>query len=425
MTTENKNHAPMLKQSAKKIIKDNDRGGYTVPTHGLYPYQWNWDSVLAAWGFASFDVDRAWVELESLLGGQWDNGMVPHIIFHQPDDSYFPGPAVWGTHRTPATTGITQPPIAATFARKIYAQEPSSGSSRLKALYQPLMRWHRWFMTYRLEESAIVITHPWESGRDNAIDWDVPARKVDVSNVGEYTRRDTSHVDSDMRPKKADYDRYMALVYLGRSTGWDEEKIRELSPFRVADPGMTFILLRACRDLLWIGQELGGVSEADLAEIETWISTLELGAKRLWNPAINAYDSLDVHSGEFAGSLSNASYLCWYAGIESDLMMDHLKRVSKQVPYPVPSLDPQHPEFDPLRYWRGPVWPFFNALIGIGLEDMGHSAQADQIKEATALLIKENGFFEYCQPLTGQGAGGDNFTWTAAIWLSWIDRGLS
>ena len=26
---------------AHSILKDNDLGGYTIPTKGLYPYQWN------------------------------------------------------------------------------------------------------------------------------------------------------------------------------------------------------------------------------------------------------------------------------------------------------------------------------------------------------------------------------------------------
>ena len=33
---------------------------------------------------------------ETLFSGQWDNGMVPHILFHKVDPSYFPGPDVWG-----------------------------------------------------------------------------------------------------------------------------------------------------------------------------------------------------------------------------------------------------------------------------------------------------------------------------------------
>jgi len=68
--------------------------------------------------------------------------------------------------------------------------------------------------------------------------------------VYEYTRRDTSHVDSSMRPTKYDYDRYIWLVQKGRRLQWNEEDMRQHSSFRVADPSMTFTLLRAQRDHL-------------------------------------------------------------------------------------------------------------------------------------------------------------------------------
>ena len=80
---------------ARKILLINDKGNYTIPTDGLYPFQWNWDSAFAAYGFAQFDIPRAWKELETLFSAQWINGMVPHIIYHQVDDSYFPGPNIW------------------------------------------------------------------------------------------------------------------------------------------------------------------------------------------------------------------------------------------------------------------------------------------------------------------------------------------
>ena len=57
-----------LDAQARDILRRNDRGGYTVPTAGLYPYQWNWDSVFAAWGFATFDLPRAWQEIETSKG---------------------------------------------------------------------------------------------------------------------------------------------------------------------------------------------------------------------------------------------------------------------------------------------------------------------------------------------------------------------
>jgi hypothetical protein len=33
-----------LRDRAVEILRENDRGDYTVPTKGLYPFQWNWDS---------------------------------------------------------------------------------------------------------------------------------------------------------------------------------------------------------------------------------------------------------------------------------------------------------------------------------------------------------------------------------------------
>jgi hypothetical protein len=90
-----------------------------VPTDGLYPFQWCWDSGFAAMGYACFDQARAWRELERLLDGQWPDGTVPHIVFHRDDPRYFPGPEIWRTGRTPPTSGITQPPILAVCARRL------------------------------------------------------------------------------------------------------------------------------------------------------------------------------------------------------------------------------------------------------------------------------------------------------------------
>ena len=102
-----------LDAQARAILTGNDRGGYTVPTEGLYPYQWNWDSAFAAWGFSTFDVDRAWVELETLFKAQWPSGMVPHIVFWKVDPGYFPGPDVWQGGTDPASSGIST--MASTF----------------------------------------------------------------------------------------------------------------------------------------------------------------------------------------------------------------------------------------------------------------------------------------------------------------------
>jgi len=161
-----------LDERARAILIGNDRGGYTVPTAGLYPYQWNWDSAFAAFGFAQFDIDRAWQEFDWLFRGQWDNGMVPHILFHKTDPGYFPGPDVWGANGPIPSSGISQPPVAATFVRKVFERDPERGRPHAERLLPKLLAWHRWFMEWRLDRGAVCVTHPWEAGRDNAPDWD-------------------------------------------------------------------------------------------------------------------------------------------------------------------------------------------------------------------------------------------------------------
>ncbi len=411
-----------LNVQAEQVMRLNDKGGYTVPTEGLYPYQWNWDSAFAAMGFAQFDVARGWKELETLFSGQWENGMVPHILFHTEDDRYFPGPDVWqGTGPIPSS-GITQPPVAATMARIIYELDPEAGREHMEGLFDAMVRWHDWFMKWRLDNQAVCTTHPWETGRDNAPDWDGAMAQIDPVDVGSYTRRDLSHVDSAMRPKPYDYDRYIWILKRGRSYGWDDAAMLENTRFRVADPTMTFTLLRAQRDLAVLGQALG----RDVSGIEAQIKVLEAGAETLWNPAIKGYDSRDVLTGEWAGSLSNASFLAWYAGIDNAELLESYRRVMSLVEYGVPSFDPADEKFDAKRYWRGPTWGMMNMLIGTGLDEMGH-AEGQALRELTAELIQTHGFSEYFDPTDGSPAGGKTFTWTAAIWLGWAspDRSAS
>lgn len=413
------NQQHTLRQRAQAILRQNDRGTYTVPTEGLYPFQWNWDSAFAAWGFSTFDLPRAWQELHTLMAAQWDNGMVPHIIFHQRDDGYFPGPDVWRCQTTPETSGVTQPPVAATMARACWAKNPELGKAHLARLYPQLKRWHAWFMRERCESGAVAIMHPWESGRDNAPDWDAAMAGIDTSPVGDYQRRDTQHVNADMRPTKEDYDRYLAIVYHARDSGWRDAEIRAHGPFRVADPGMSFILLRAQRDLCAIGEILG----EDVSDIRAWIAQLEDGVNSLWNAQLGAFDARDLRTGEFAGSVSSASFLCWYAGVDALDMLKTWDQVWAACEFGVPSYTPGGEAFDPMRYWRGPVWVVVNALIGLGLSDCGHTQQAEQLKTASRQLIERAGFHEYFHPLDGSAAGGRDFTWTASVWLAWLAEG--
>ena len=414
-----------LDRRAREILESNDRGGYTVPNGRVYPFQWNWDSAFVALGFASFDQERAWREIETLFEAQWQDGFLPHIVFWRDDAGYFPGPAVWATGRKPPTSGITQPPVAASVIRSLWlrANDKDAFRPRLEALFPKLLAWHRWFVRVRdpLGKGLVLAVHPWETGRDNSPEWDAPSRVIDTSQVGEYQRRDTTHLDQSVRPTKLEYDRYLALVQFGRGTGWDQQRIAQENPFRVADVGMTMILLRANRDLLALAEELGRKQEAD--ELRGFIARAEAGVDYLWDQQRESYCSRDVITGQSSGFVTSASFLCFYAGVRDQdrdrKMLAQLERIAAAAKYLVPSLDPQDPGFDSIRYWRGPVWAVVNYLIATGLADAGHARWAHRVRRDTRALIEGAGFFESYCPMTGRGTGGGDFSWTAAMWLHW------
>ncbi len=420
-----------LDKAARSILIENDQGGYTIPTKGLYPYQWNWDSVFVALGFATFDQDRAWREIEMLFEGQWRDGMVPHILFRKDDPSYFPGPSVWGTDGGPIpSSGHSQPPVAATVIRDLVAAD-SSGQAleRARRLFPKLMLWHHWYLAYRdpKDLGVIAVIHPWESGRDNLPDWDDALRAVEVRDIAPYERKDTSHVDPAMRPHKEDYDRYLSIVAAGRKVGWDPDEVARTSPFFVADPGITFIFLRANRDLLKLAELLGLVAEA--AEIRCWISKMEQGAQLLWNDTLNAHVAYDERAEKQTDGLSSTSFMALYAGLTDDSVLKplqgHFDRIAGKVRYLMPSYDPDHPSYEHLRYWRGPVWAMINYMIARGFAEAGDAARAERLRADTAALIGTSGFAEYFSPEDGTGAGGGSFSWTAAIWLTWASPTLA
>ena len=116
-----------LVEEAKRVLIGNfQKKGFTIPSKNLYPFQWKWDSGFIAIGLAHFDIEKAKKEIDSLLNAQWENGFIPHIVFHTKNDSYFPGADFHKSSLNPKspkhieTSGITQPPVLGFVLEKLY-----------------------------------------------------------------------------------------------------------------------------------------------------------------------------------------------------------------------------------------------------------------------------------------------------------------
>lgn len=417
-----------LDARAREILNKNDRGGYTVPTARLYPYQWNWDSAFVALGFATFDRARAWQELELLLEGQWGNGMIPHILFRRDDPDYFPGPSVWQTNGGAMPSGgISQPPVLASIVWELVQTGGAEDLARAGAMFDDILRWHRWYHRDRTPDGCPVVctVHPWETGRDNCPDWNIGMDTMEVApDLMAYQRMDTVHANAAQRPSKTQYDKYVTIIQFGRSVGWDQKRLTNEGPFLMADPGIHFILLRADRDLADLARACG--REEALAEVEGFITKGVASSDYFWNPEVGAYCARDVRSGVFSDGVSNASVLAFYAGVGSEAQhqstLAHMERIAAKVDFMMPSWDPDADTFEPQRYWCGPVWPQMNTIIAKGLAEQGHVDMATRVRRDLARVIEASGFFECFNPVTGEGCIGPNFSWTAALWLAWASN---
>lgn len=411
-----------LADEAIAVLRENDRGTYNVPTKGLYPFQWNWDSCFTALGQSHFDVDRAWTEIETLFAHQWDDGMVPHMVFHEPAPTYFPGSDVWGTGRAVPTSGITQLPIGGYAIAELWRRSAGRYDDRASALVEKADRWHDWFYRTRdpKAEGMVAVIHPWES-RDNTIDWDVAFERVPTEGVMAYERNDLKHADPATRPTKQQYDRYLWLVQHFRGLGWDSARTHDASPFQVVDPGFNAILIRSCLDVAELAEHLGlgEIARRNRSRAERALPALE----RLWSDAHGQYLPLDRIGSALVESPSIGGLIPVFApipGARVRTIVATLASIGEEVRYLVPSHDPRDPRFDLRRYWRGPVWHVCNYLIADGLRAAGEMGMFNRIVADSIALIEKSGFAEYYDPRDGTPLGGGRFSWTAAMGLEFI-----
>ncbi|MFJ8019995.1 MGH1-like glycoside hydrolase domain-containing protein [Streptomyces sp. NPDC096311] len=304
--------AGSLHLRAARVLEGNWTGTSTVPSHGLYPHQWSWDSAFVAIGLRHLSPLRAQTELETLLGAQWGDGRIPHIVFNPsvPLDAYFPSPDFWrsstagraaGAPRTVQTSGIVQPPVHALAAWLVHQADPGLSRSRsfLSRMYPRLAAWHRYLLHRRdLGGGGLAsVVHPWEQGMDNSPCWDAPLSRVTPAAPRSFRRADLDHGSAEDRPTDLDYGRYVRLATDYRDGGYADGA----GEFAVEDPAFNALLIASEHALAAIAQELGAAGTARHARAERLTAAL---VERLWDPTEGMFFCRDVYGEDGGGGES-------------------------------------------------------------------------------------------------------------------------
>jgi hypothetical protein len=430
-----------LSALAQSVLDGNDRGTFTIPAEGHYDHQVLWDSCFVAIGRRHLDAARAQAEVLRLFEGQWQNGMLPHILFSTSSGArYWWDRRIWSSSKSSlaprvlATSGISQPPVVAEAVVRV--GEKLAGAERdawYQALYPRLLAYHEWLYRERdPDKSGLVVqVHPWETGLDTLPSNIVVLRSQPLIRLLGLLR--TTQLDRLVNVfgtgrgsvASAEHSRNteaIAFYVLLRRLRRDHYAISEVlaNPgFAIQDLTYNCILVRANQLLVEIAETIG---EAIPGELQTSMLQSRENLETLWDRDAGEYYSRDRTSAALVRESSVATLMPLYSGAISPERAAVLEKVMEDAylattRYPLPSVPPSSSWFEPKRYWQGPTWLNMNWFVIDGLKRYGFNDQAEALTNVTIELTRRSGFREYFDPLTGEGAGVDRFSWSAALTL--------
>ncbi|MBI2315071.1 hypothetical protein HYU93_03390 [Candidatus Daviesbacteria bacterium] len=391
-----------LDLACKQLFLENRRYKrkfqYTVPSPTTYPYQWLWDSCFHIIILNHFNVEYAKKEVLSLLSQQFENGMIPHMIYWDDfTETSFPH-IKWGKN---GTSTLTQPPMVAYAVWTVYQKDKDLNF--IKSIYPKLFHYYRYLLTERdpHENHLIGIMNPDESGEDNSPRFDIPLGLPAQHTLKENTKKRFELIKQNIKCK-------FDAPFCMRNFFW------------VKDAPFNSIMVENLKLLSKIALVIGNRDDAlyfnqKADEISSAMRKLMLEDGIFWSTygENGSYKKIKVKTwAVFAPLFAQIASKAEAKNLVDDYLLNPKEFQTK---FPVPTTSLSEPSFDPEGFWRGPIWMGTNWFIYKGLINYGFLKEAKTIKEASVALLQKSGFREYFNPLTGEGLGAENFTWGGLI----------
>jgi hypothetical protein len=378
-----------LERNWREGRRDGVPFAYTAPSPGRYPWQWYWDSCFTAIAWRRIDRSRARRELESLLAAATPDGFIGHTIFwEQPVDRV--RQLFYNVERrSDFMTSTIQPPLLA-WAWRVAVGDPRGveGVER----HQDRVERDR-----ALDGDGLLwILQPDESGLDASPKFDSAWgwRADGLPGFPLLVRRNRS-IHFDIR----------AVEAAGRPVvcGTATNVLHGLSRLALGRPSITPKLVERLYD------ERRGV-----------FHQLVRHARRERRHQVLTW-----------AALSPLALPDLPEEIGRRLVEEHLLDPQQfWLPVPPPSVAANERSFSMRdrflglrRYWRGPTWINAAWLLWLGLVRLGYDEAAHDMSERLAGAVERAGLREYYDPITGEGMGARDFSWSAlALELAEPDR---